>query len=151
MSFELFCRYFHHLEEVNWCCPQAHRPQTIWNQKVDDPDSQLSHYQPIGVHKLVATHSLDTLRLVANHSRAGHTVLRALTHCGPLCLAKQENYSFLLHPKLCLQDSNQHRCSEAEFSTSIPDSFGDCEIIPNRQPLINENGPKEINFYPKRF
>ena len=34
-----------------------------------------------------------------------HTILKALAHCGPLCLAKKWSYSFLLHSKLCLQDS----------------------------------------------
>ena len=29
------------------CCPQACRPQAVWNQKVDDADSQLPHHQPI--------------------------------------------------------------------------------------------------------
>ena len=61
-------------------------------------------------------------RLVTTHSRAGHTVLRALTCCGPLCLAKQENYSFLLHPKLCLHISIQHWWTEGKFSATEPDS-----------------------------
>ena len=29
------------------CCPQTRRPQTSWNQKVDDADSHLPHHQPI--------------------------------------------------------------------------------------------------------
>ena len=27
--------------------PTAHRPQTGWNQKVNDADSQLPHHQPV--------------------------------------------------------------------------------------------------------
>lgn len=38
LSFLLAC--------VKACCPQGWRLQTSWNQKVDDVDSQLLHYQP---------------------------------------------------------------------------------------------------------
>ena len=34
-------------EKLTVCCPQAHRFQTSWNQKVDDVDSRLPHHQPI--------------------------------------------------------------------------------------------------------
>ena len=34
-------------EKLTVCCPQARRPQTGWNQKVDDADSHLPHHQPI--------------------------------------------------------------------------------------------------------
>ena len=34
-------------EKLTVCCPQARRPQTNRNQKVDDVDSHLRHYQPI--------------------------------------------------------------------------------------------------------
>ena len=47
--FELFCRYWNpsRWEKLMVCCPQACRPQTSWNQKVDDADSHLPHHQPI--------------------------------------------------------------------------------------------------------
>ena len=49
MSFELFCRYWHPLQakEVSVCCPQAQRPQTSWNQKVNDVDSSLPQHPPV--------------------------------------------------------------------------------------------------------
>uniref|UniRef100_A0A8C9BIA9 Pyroglutamyl-peptidase I n=1 Tax=Phocoena sinus TaxID=42100 RepID=A0A8C9BIA9_PHOSS len=34
-------------KRVTICCPQAHRPQASWNQKVDDVDSRLPHHWPI--------------------------------------------------------------------------------------------------------
>ena len=34
-------------EKLTACCPQAHRPQTGWNRKVDDADDRLPHHQPI--------------------------------------------------------------------------------------------------------
>ena len=50
----------------------------------------------------------------------GHTVFEAEALCAPLCLAKQQSYSFLLYPKLCLRDLIWHRCTEAEFSAFAP-------------------------------
>ena len=43
------------------CCPEAHRPQTSWNQKVDDADSYLPHHQPI------RRMSMNWLRPSLNH------------------------------------------------------------------------------------
>ena len=40
------------------------------------------------VHELIMSCSLNTVRLLTTHSRAGPTVLRAWGHCGLLCLAK---------------------------------------------------------------
>ena len=34
-------------EKLTVCCSQAHRPQTGWNQNVDDADSHLPPHQPI--------------------------------------------------------------------------------------------------------
>ena len=34
-------------EKLTICCPQACRPQTGWNQKVDNAESHLPHHQPI--------------------------------------------------------------------------------------------------------
>ena len=49
MSLELFGRCWspHQVKEVAVCCPQACRPQTGWNQKVDDADSQWPHHSPV--------------------------------------------------------------------------------------------------------
>ena len=48
-SLELFCRCW---SPTGWkkssvCFPQAHRPLTGWNQKVDDADSQWPHHPSI--------------------------------------------------------------------------------------------------------
>ena len=56
-----------------------------------------------------------TLKLLTSLSRLGHTALRALVHCGSLCLAKQESYPFVLHSELCLWIWIQCRSSEAGF------------------------------------
>ena len=42
-------------------------------------------------------------------------MLRTLAHYGPLCLAKQRSYYFLLHEKLCFQDLIQCWGTEARF------------------------------------
>ena len=51
--------------------------------------------------------------------QVGHMVLRALAHCGPLCLAKQLKKKkllfFLLHQKLCLHVSTRHWWTQAQF------------------------------------
>ena len=44
-----------------------------------------------------------------------NTVLWALAHCVPLCLAKQY-FSFLLHPKLCLWDLIRCQGTETRFA-----------------------------------
>ena len=95
-------------------CPQAREPQTSWNQKVDDADSHLPHHQPIRRMSMNWSHLLwtITIKFLTTPSRSGHTVLRALA----LCLAKQWSYSFLFHPKLCLQDLIQCWGTEAGFS-----------------------------------
>ena len=56
------------------------------------------------------------IKLLTSHSRLGPVVLRTLACCGPLCLAKQWSYSYLLHPKLCLWDMIQCWGTEVEFS-----------------------------------
>ena len=55
-------------------------------------------------------------KLLTSHTRLGPVVLRTLACCGPLCLAKQWSYSYLLHPKLCLWDMIQCWGTEVEFS-----------------------------------
>ena len=104
-----------------WCAAHKQcRPQTSWNQKVDDADSHLPHHQPIRRTSKRWSRPLwtITIKLLTTLSKLGHTVLRALAHCGPLCLAKQQSYSFLLHPKLCLWDLMQCQGTEARFSFS---------------------------------
>ena len=82
------------------CCPQACRPQTSWNMKVDDLDSYLPHHQPIRRMSMRWSCPLwiITIKLL-QVSNLGHTGLRALAHCGPLCLSKKYSHSFLLHLK----------------------------------------------------
>ena len=41
---ETFTRW----KKLTVCCPQACRSQACWKQKVNDVDSVLPHYQPIG-------------------------------------------------------------------------------------------------------
>ena len=91
-------------KKLTVCCPGAYRLQTGWNQKVDDADSHLLHHQPIRrmstswlhhqpIRRMSTRWSRPlwtiTIKLLTTPSRAGHTVLRALVCCGPLCLAKQ--------------------------------------------------------------
>ena len=104
--FELFCRYSH--PQIRWeksmvCYTQAHRTQSCGNQQVDDADSHLLH-QPVRRTSMSWPCSLwtITIKLLTTFSKWGHTVLRTLAHCGPLCLATQQSASFLLHLKLCL-------------------------------------------------
>ena len=44
-------------------------------------------------------------------------VLRALAHCGPLCLAKKQSYPFLLHPK---RKKKNHYPSKGKITTFKP-------------------------------
>ena len=112
-SFELFCRYSnpHQVEEVN--CLQ--RPQTCWNQKADDADSQ-----PIRRKSQSRPHPAPWALLDSSLPlQGGHTVLRALASCSPLCLAKHESYSFRLHSKLCLQGLIQYWGTGVEFQQHL--------------------------------
>ena len=52
---------------------------------------------------------------LSRQGNPGHTALRAWDYCGPLCLAKQRRYYFLLHPKLYLWDVIQCRGTETWF------------------------------------
>ena len=65
-------------------------------------NSQLPHHQPIRKMSMSWSHLHWTIptKLLTILSRLGHTVLRALAHCGPLCLPKQWSYLFLLQLKL---------------------------------------------------
>ena len=83
------------------CCPQACRPQTGRNQKIDDADSYLPHHQPIRRMSMSRSHPLRrtmAVQLLATHSRSGHTVLRALAHC-PRLPGKAIKLFFSTSPK----------------------------------------------------
>ena len=75
-------------KKLTACSPQACRPQTGWNQQIDDANSWLPHHQPIRSMPTSWSHP-EHIRLLTIPSRAGHAVLRALANCGPLWLAKQ--------------------------------------------------------------
>ena len=70
MSFALFHRYWNssRWEKLTVCCPQGYQSHIIPNQKVDDTDSWLLHYQPVRrvsmcwlcTHKHIPTLSLKT-------------------------------------------------------------------------------------------
>ena len=99
------------LKKLTVCCPQAHRPQTLWNQKVGgwltiNLTTNQSEECPQVDHTLL----LEYCKTLYYTLQVGHRVFRALACCGPLCLAKQQSYFFLLHPKLCLCISIQHWC-----------------------------------------
>ena len=69
-------------------CPQAQRHQKGWNQKVEDADSHLSHTNQSEECPQV-DHALFEPLLLTSASKLAHTVLRALAHSDPVCLAKQ--------------------------------------------------------------
>ena len=69
-------------------CPQAQRHQKGWKQKVEDADSHLSHTNQ-SEECPQADHALFELLLLTSSSKLDYTVLRALAHSGPVCLAKQ--------------------------------------------------------------
>lgn len=54
---------------------------------------------PRAIHKLIMPCSFHTIKLLTTPSRVGHTVFRALSHCGTLCLAKQSKLLFFTSPK----------------------------------------------------
>ena len=92
----------HQVGEVNCVLPTSTRPQSGWNQNTDDADAHIPHHQL--VKRMSKSWSCPlwtiTIKLLTTPFWWGHTVLRAFAHCGPLCLAKQYSYSFLLHSKL---------------------------------------------------
>ena len=61
-------------------------------------------------HKLIMPCSLNTIKLLTVPYRVGHTVLRALAHCGPLCLTNHEKLLFSMLPQLlspCFYSGNR--------------------------------------------
>ena len=68
--------------------------------------------------------------------QVGHKVLRALAHCGPRCLAKQQGFSFLLHPKLCLQDLIQCLGTEARFSFNPSQANGKADCSRREEAVV---------------
>ena len=91
--FELFHRYWnpHQVGDINCMLPTSTRPQTWENQKADDADFHLPHYQPIRRLPVSWPHPLWPIpvKLLTTLSRSGHTVLRTGACWRPLCLAKQ--------------------------------------------------------------
>ena len=84
------------LKLENWWCLKLHLDAT----------------NPRIVHEVIMPCSLNTIKLLTTPSRVGHTILRALAYCGPLCQSNK-SCSFILHPKLCV--SVQHGWTETEF------------------------------------
>ena len=73
------------------------------------------------VHELMMPPcSLNTVKPLTNPARVGHPVLKALACCVSLCLAKKSSSSFLLHPKLWLHMSIQHRWKRGCISATLP-------------------------------
>ena len=60
------------------CCPQACRPQTSWNLKVDVADSYLPHHQPIRRMSMSWSCPLGTItiKLLSILSKLGYIVFR---------------------------------------------------------------------------
>ena len=67
------------------CCPQAHRFQTSWNQKVDNVDSRLPHHQPI---RRVSTRLQPFLPVFINRS------LKAMGSLGLLSISCPEPFAW---------------------------------------------------------
>ena len=109
-------------EKLTVCCPQALRPQTqlepegwwCWLPLTSPPTNQKN------VRELITPSLNHYYKTPPTCSRSGHTVLKALAHCGPLCLAKQQSYSFLLHQKFCLQDLIQCWVQRPDSAASSP-------------------------------
>lgn len=51
-------------------------------------------------------------------------------HRAPLCRAKQQSSSALLHPNPCVRDLTQHRCAEAELPASVGGGEGSTSASP---------------------
>lgn len=90
-TFELFCRYRNtRWEKLTASCLQAYRPQTGWNQKMGDADSQLEQHQPVGRMPTGWSCPLWTISIKLLNTRSGlqHT-FEGISLMWPLCLAKQ--------------------------------------------------------------
>ena len=104
------------------CCPQACRPQTSWNLKVDDADSYLPHHQPIRGMSTSWSHALwsITIKLLTNLSRWGRIVFRgrSFSRQEPALspFASQSNKALLFY-------FTQNSVSEIGFSTDIQRSW----------------------------
>ena len=88
------------------CCPQARRPQTAWNQSMDDSDSPFPHHPPI--RKMSTSCSLTTVSPLTAPSGVGgrgHTVPAAPAFCVPLFAGPLKLLSLFpptLSPPFCL-------------------------------------------------
>ena len=79
------------------CCPQACRPQTSWNLKVDDAGSYLHHHQPIRMStSWFCPLWFITIKLLTILSKWGHIVFRGRSLlCFPF--AWQSNKAILFY------------------------------------------------------
>ena len=74
-------------ERLTVPCSQACGAQTCWNQKAEGADSRLPHHPVRGGSTPASNHGSTTAHYP--HQVGTHTVLRASTRRGPVCLAKQ--------------------------------------------------------------
>ena len=83
---------------------------------------------PRTVHKLIMPCSFHIIKVLTTSSRVGHTVFRALAHCGTPCLAKQSKLLFSTSPKT----SSPCFCSAPEnrdwVSATLNSLYGDVSV-----------------------
>ena len=88
------------------CCPQAHRPQTSWNQEVDHAHFKLPPHHQKNIHELITPSSL-------NHSyKTSHYPFQVLTYSfedisplWPSLPSKAIKLFFSYFTPNCLQDT----------------------------------------------
>ena len=64
-------------------------PRLVETRKFMFGNFTLMPTDPRTVHELITPCPLNTVKLLPNTSRVGHTAFRALACCGHLCLAKK--------------------------------------------------------------
>ena len=96
--------------------------------------------------------------LLLEHCKTHHYPLQDGTHglegispCGPLCLAKQESFFFLLHPKLCLRDLTQHWCTKAEFRQQSESLLLRMDSHGGGRPLRRAGPRMRASFHGEKF
>ena len=123
---ELFCRY--RWEELTVCCPQALRPQTPWNQEVDDADSHLPHHQPVRRTSTSCSRPLwtTTIKLLTTHLQGGTHSFEGISPLWPPLPAKAIKLLFSTSPKTLSRRFNSvYRDTEAGFGFSGDDNDND--------------------------
>ena len=96
LSFELFCRYWspHQVEEVNCMLLTGTFTPDQLEPEGDDADFQWPYHQLVRRLSTCWSHPAPWMiqdSLLPLPGRVGHTILRAVSCCGPFCLAKQES------------------------------------------------------------